>query len=202
MAGWRESLLRLHSLLIIEELYIPRIHSLLVLPGVCTLTSRLSAMKRARWGHLNTQQFVLLSESPCLVEQGLHLSLTLTLASFHTLEPVEVVFATHGRPMADDQLLEGVDIFIRFPQIVPNLILGQLRMDSSLRCGSERFRSGAEIWAFYFLAQKCPDRLSGHTLRSPSQTLGMNRNPKRERERERVRELTVSPICSISVRFL
>ena len=110
----------------------------------------------------------------------MHLSLILTLASFHNLEPVEVVFATHGRPMADDQLLEGVDIFIWFPQTVPNLILGQLRMDSSLRCGSERFHSGVEIWVFYFLAQRCLDRLSGHTLRSPSQTLGMNRNPKRE----------------------
>ena len=151
---------------------------------------------------MNTQHFILLSESPCLVEQGLHLSLTLTLASFHTVEPVEVVFTTHGRPMADDLLLEGVNIFIRFPQTVLNLILSQLRMDSSLRSGSERSRSGAEIWAFYFLAQRCSDRLSGHTLRSPSQTLGMNRNPKRERQRERVKELIVSPLCSISIGFL
>ncbi|KAL6339448.1 hypothetical protein AAG906_032983 [Vitis piasezkii] len=63
------------------------------------------------------------------------------------------------------------------------LILGQLRMDSFLRCGSESSRSDAGIWAFYFLAQRCLDGLSKRTLRSPSQTLGMNGNPKRERER-------------------
>ena len=63
------------------------------------------------------------------------------------------------------------------------LIPSQLRMDSFLRCGSESSRFGAGIWVFYFLAQKCPDGLSKHTLRSPSQTLGMNGNLKRERKR-------------------
>ncbi|RVW88663.1 hypothetical protein CK203_043755 [Vitis vinifera] len=79
------------------------------------------------------------------------------------------------------------------------LIPSQLRMDSFLRCGSKSSRFGAGIWVFYFLAQKCPDGLSKHTLRSPSQTLGMNGNPNRERERERERELTVSSSCSILV---
>ena len=80
------------------------------------------------------------------------------------------------------------------------LILSQLRMDSSPRCGSESSRFGAGIWAFCFPAQKCLDGLSRHTLKSPNQTLGMNRNPKKERER--VRELIVSPLYSISVGFL
>ena len=71
------------------------------------------------------------------------------------------------------------------------LIPSQLRMDSFLRCGSESSRFGAGIWVFYFLAQRCPDGLSKHTLRSPSQTLGMNGNPKRERERERERAHSV-----------
>ena len=88
--------------------------------------------------------------------------------------------------------------------MVPNLILGQLRMDSSLRCGSERSHSGAEIWAFYFLAQRCPDRLSGHTFQSPSQTLGMNRNHKRERERKKESQGThsVPPLFYFSRVFI
>ena len=32
--------------------------------------------------------------------------------------------------MADNQLLEGVDIFVSFPQTALMLILGQLRVDS------------------------------------------------------------------------
>ena len=96
MASWRGSFLRLYFLFITGELCIPRIHSLLVLSGVRALTSRLSSTRRAQWGHLNTQHFVLLPKSPCLAEQGLHLTLALALVFFYTLAPVEVVFTTHG----------------------------------------------------------------------------------------------------------
>ena len=47
----------------------------------------------------------------------------------------------------------------------------QLRMDSSLRCGRGSSHSGIGIWVLCFPTQRCPNRLPGHTLRSPSQTL-------------------------------
>ena len=47
--------------------------------------------------------------------------------------------------MTNDQLLEGVDIFVVLPQMAPMLIADQLRMDSSIRCGSESSRSDAKI---------------------------------------------------------
>ena len=48
-------------------------------------------------------------------------------------------------------------------------------------------------WKFPFRCQNLGfllpyTKMFGHTLRSSSQTLGMNRNPKRERERERENE--------------
>lgn len=71
-------------------------------------------------------------------------------------------------------------------------------MNSSLRNDSESSRSGARIWAFCFSTQRCPDELSKHTLRSLSQTLRVDGNPKRERENSRAHN--VFP-CSISVGF-
>lgn len=72
------------------------------------------------------------------------------------------------------------------------LIPGQLRLDSSLRCGSENSCFGARIWAFGFPTQKCLDELSGHTIRSLSKTLGMNRKPFGEREKESKRTHNVA----------
>ena len=70
---------------------------LLVLLGVRSLTSRLSAMRRVWWGHLKTQYVIFFLESPRLLGQGLYLSLILALASFHTFALVKVALVTHGR---------------------------------------------------------------------------------------------------------
>lgn len=71
-------------------------------------------------------------------------------------------------------------------------------VDSSLRCGSESSCFGVAIWDFGFSIQKCPDRLSGHTIQSLSQTLRMKRKPFRKREKDKVSERThniVSPLA-------
>ena len=142
VSGWRGSLFRLHSLFIMEELCIPRICRLLVLLGVSALTSRLLTTRGSWWGYLNTQHFVLFLESPCLVEQGLHLSLVLALVSFYIFVLVEVVFTTHNRWSTSRRCWHFV---FRFPQMTPMLITGQLRMDSSLRWDRESSCSDIRI---------------------------------------------------------
>ena len=102
--------------------------------------------------------------------------------------------------MANDWLLEGVNIFIPFPQTTPMLIPDQLRMDSSFGYGSESLYLDARDWAFIVLAQRCPNGLSKHTLRSVSQTLRWV-GTLRERERERERIFDIAYLSHISLGF-
>ena len=57
------------------------------------------------------------------------------------------------------------------------LLSCQLRMDSPFSRCSESSRSDVGIRDFGFLTQRCPDGLSGHTLRMLSQILGIYSNP-------------------------
>ena len=68
----------------------------IIMSGVCPLAPW-QLVARRPWGQdLDPQHIVFLPESPCFLEQGLHLSLAFLLSSFHAFTSIKIIFITHG----------------------------------------------------------------------------------------------------------
>ena len=79
--------------------------------------------------------------------------------------------------MANDRLLEGVDITILLPTDDTNVVTLLTEDGFPFSRCSESSHFGAEVRDFGFLTQRCQDGLSGHTLERLSQILGTDSNP-------------------------